>query len=134
MLLIPGLHPQVPTEMSFLGRPLPPQCGFVEELKQHIYVSQSLNVCSAKLQLNLCKKLGTLCKGVDEIVSPSSHHTGSNFRYSVLCSFWKDFIIEKSRGCFFSDYFYCVDICLLSYRWSNQSSSPKWVIYSDSSA
>lgn len=29
--------------------------------------------------------------------------------------------------------FYCVDTCLLSYRWSNQSFSLKWIIYSDSS-
>lgn len=41
---------------------------------------------------------------------------------------------RKNLKIIFFSYFYCVDTCLLSYRWSNQSSSPKWVVYSDSSA
>lgn len=36
MLLIQTQDPQIAAEMSFLSRPLPPQCDFVEELKQHI--------------------------------------------------------------------------------------------------
>lgn len=83
MLLIQTQDPQIPAEMSFLNRPLPPQCDFVEELEQHIFVSQSSNICSTKPQLNLCKKLGNLWNAVDEIVSPFSHHTGSDFRYCV---------------------------------------------------
>lgn len=81
MLLIQIQDVQIPAEMSFLSRPLPPQCGFVEELEQHVFVSQLLNICSTELQLNLCKKLGSLWKGVDEMVSPFSCHTGSDFRY-----------------------------------------------------